>query len=167
MNRAHIFKQKAVERRQSVAVEKTLPSGLQAKLCRPSLEVWLMTGRIPQAFTKKVLELTENGQTKPATSEVLKRLTGGDLAASLIFVRDFVRETLVSPVIVTDRAPDYDRDEIAPTDMEEADFLWIFQWAISGSPDIPVELKGGKETSVGALGRFSRKRARARSGADK
>jgi hypothetical protein len=167
MNRAQLFKQKREETRQKVAVPHTLPgSGIEVMLCRPDLETWMLSGRIPQAFTSKVLQAHGGGKKKMDEDALLKSLEGRDLVASLVFVRDFVRETLVSPKIVTDRLPDYDADEIAPSDLEKDDLLYIFRWAMAGAPDIPVALNGGGETSVKALGDFPGGRAGHSAGAD-
>lgn len=167
-SRAQAFRESTQARRQAAAVELTLPqSGLKVLALRPSLEVWMMSGRIPQAFTQKILELFGSGE-KPSAQKVLDAMRGPALMDSLIFVREFVKETLVSPRIVVGRPADPGQDEIEPTDIDEKDFAFIFQWAISGSPGVPVETAGG-EVSVEALDRFPRQRSRrgARAGQQK
>jgi len=160
-NRAQFFRTKKQTRQKELAVRVTLPSsGAEVLLHRPSLEVWMMSGRIPQALTQKVLEMFGSGE-KPKASEVLKRMQeegGKALQDSLIFVRDLVSATLVSPRLIVPsihgREADPEKDEIDPTDLETTDFAFIFSWAVSGSAGVPVTTTEGS-VSVDALSNFS------------
>src|SRR2546423_10508741 len=164
MNRAQSYREKTQAAREVQAKEIPLPSGMMVLAARIDLVDWLSTGMLPQVFVEEVLKIVEDGR-KPTTSEVLRRAKGKAIIESLIFMRNIVQATLVSPRLVM--RPDPEKDEIAPHELTKEDFAFIFQWQMAGAPDIPVPMKGGKQTSVGALRKFRRRRAVPNSRADK
>jgi hypothetical protein len=58
--------------------------------------------------------------------------------------------SVVTPKIVTDKAPDYDAGEIAPEDLSTADLIWIYNYVINGveiALDDNAALGTGADTS--------------------
>ena len=172
-NRALLFQQRRQERHASLATRLTLPSsGVEVLVARPDLEVWIMSGRLPQALTAKVLELFGKGEN-PSPAAVLKSMQeagGTAMMDSLVFVREFVRATLVSPRLVVPaldgRHADPEKDEIAPEDLDKDDFIYILHWAMGGGGGAPVQTEGG-EVTHDALATFRDKRRGRSAGADK
>src|SRR2546423_15354210 len=99
MNRAQSYREKTQAAREVQAKEIPLPSGMMVLAARIDLVDWLSTGMLPQVFVEEVLKIVEDGR-KPTSSEVLRRAKGKAIIESLIFMRNIVQATLVSPRLV-------------------------------------------------------------------
>lgn len=142
--------QEAEARRERQTVPLLLPSGAVIEACRPPLESWLMTGKLPFNLVRQFLSAhpaeTAEQQSLGAAAEnpeaVLK---------SLLAVQQIVCATVVRPRIVED--PQGGEDEIAPSDVPDEDFFFIYRWALNGSASLPVATTEG-EVSAATLATF-------------
>lgn len=96
-----------------------------------------------------------DGKSLPFAQMVarLEQLDDNELASMMVFAREVVIASLVSPRLVAKPSPGIE-DEIGPDDIDVQDFWYIFDWAMQGGPEIPVETKEG-ETTVAAVENFS------------
>lgn len=115
--------------------EHALPSGAVVLLRRPDITALIMeseTGDVPEAFTAQVLD-----SLKPKTGRKNGRKEGfewqpeaSDLPVISRFMTLIIRAAFVSPRIVDN--PDYEADQIAMSDLTQADKQWVFGWAMPG-----------------------------------
>lgn len=129
-----------------------LPSGAIVEARRLPLDAWLLSGRLPDAFVADVIKTLKE---KPTTGAELPFVKAEDLKPEevemfLSTARDIVTATVVRPRIVEIATAD---DEISAADVPDDDFLFLFDWAMKGSPDVPVAMAAGM-TSAGALSNF-------------
>lgn len=114
----------------------TLPSGLVAKLRRPSMLKLIAQapeGAVPASF-RNMLQARAAGNKNRASDIPLAEM---DAAMRYVAAAAFVQ-----PVVVPDGdVPDYERDEIALDDIDPADIQFVFTWvSITGAGiTAPVE----------------------------
>ncbi len=112
-----------------------VPSGFEWELKPPDLQGYIMTGRLPQSLLTQFLSAAER---RGMTPEELKKaavkkfeeepIKAEEGVASLIFMRELVREACVNPRIVVGGTGD---DEIDPTEVDPEDFKFIVDWCLS------------------------------------
>lgn len=122
---------------------------------RIPLQLWVRSGRLPQALLKQMLE-ARNGEDSSVNAD---RMTPQEIVASINFQRDAVCGSLVEPRIV-DHGEELKEGELRYSyicegrpDLVDA----IVQWVLAGSPGVPLRVKEG-EMSVNALSTFPDKR---------
>lgn len=106
--------------------EVTLPSGFAFFLRRLNKQFFIKNGRIPESLLKIGLEVW--GNSGKVSEDTLKAATAEDTLKALCFMRDAVRLACHSPRIVEKPIAD---DEIAPSELSEADFDFIFAYSVS------------------------------------
>lgn len=111
---------------------------------RVSMETYLATGRIPQ----RLASLLSND---PDTAEA-SEWTVADLTSLGNFARMVITDAVVRPKIVYDDRP-LKAGEISVADLPQGWLDQVYQWALHGAANLPVETVGG-ETSVAALETF-------------
>lgn len=101
-----------------------LKSGSVFELRRPNLQVWVMTGRVPQSLLEGAQKAwQEQGKVEPGKK-------GFSIAAdSGVFFVNLVQYCTVSPRLV--EFPDPDKNEIGPETMLDEDFFEIVGWAMN------------------------------------
>ena len=128
MNRAEQFRNRTEEH--------ALPSGATVLLRKPDITALIMesdTGDVPEAFTQQVLDSLN---PKPGRKNGRKehdfewRPEASDLPVISRFMTLIIRAAFVSPRIVDN--PDYEADQIAMSDLTQADKQWVFGWAMPG-----------------------------------
>lgn len=112
----------------------TMPSGFEWELKPPDINGYIMTGRLPQSLLDQFLAAAER---RGITPEELKNadvkrfeqtpINKEEGAASLIFMRELVREACVNPRIVVGGTGE---DEIDPTEVDPGDFKFIVDWCL-------------------------------------
>lgn len=132
MSKASEYKKKVAESRVNLPTETvTMPSGFEWELRRPDLQAWVLTGRLPQSLLEEGMkawrELKIVKGDVPNAEKLMAGMSDKDVLDSMIFMRELVRETCVNPRIGT--GP----DEIEPSEIDPADFMFIFQWATGGA----------------------------------
>ncbi|OLE52121.1 MAG: hypothetical protein AUG51_19380 [Acidobacteria bacterium 13_1_20CM_3_53_8] len=135
--------------KEAAAILLTLPSGLKVKAVRPDIETWVMSGRLPQVLLSEVVRAF--GSVEQNAASIENKLTGHQVLEAIVFMRDVVREAVVSPRIVIGADPN--KNEIEPTDLSKEDSNFIYMWAMAGAVGIPVQMKGGA-VSVETLRNF-------------
>lgn len=140
---------RAAAYRKTQGEEVLLPSGNQVLLRRPPLQVWLSNGRLPQTITAAAIESVQSGtEREQAQAEVMTRIansTPAEQQATLKFMVDVVTYAFVSPKLVIGATSD---DELDPSELEEADFNFVFAWATRSLPEQPVGNEGATVESV-------------------
>lgn len=150
---------KAVQSKPMELVDVTVPSGFVWKLRKPDLEGYIMTGRLPQSLVEQFLEAAERRGVVPSELQqanaerfIKTPLNKDESMASLIFVRELVREACVVPRIVIGGVGN---DEIDPTEVDPEDFKFIRDWCL-----LHLGVVG-----LGGLQKFPSRRQRRASGA--
>jgi hypothetical protein len=123
------------------------PSGNVYRVCKPLLSDVINCGILPENFTARTLQ-TLGGDSSTGD------LTDRDLLDSELAKQATVTVALLEPRVVENATGD---DEILYRDIPKADREYIYQWATRGLPEVPIELEGGKETTVGAVTSFPTK----------
>lgn len=108
------------KKRQSKTYQVKAPSGFLFTLCRPNLQTYLAGGQIPTGLLERIFEPDPSSATK-ATAE--------QQAASVIFMGTLVRQACINPRIVDNPKS---KDEIRFEDLDDEDFLFIFNWCKFG-----------------------------------
>lgn len=136
-------------------VDLALPSGATFTLRRPPLEVWTVSGKIPQALI--------SARTRESGTNC--EIGDDELLASIVFVRDALLYACVSPKLIPPTPEDdlagrreLGDDELWADELDPEDFEYLANWIKSGCPGVPVKTKGG-EVSLDDLSRFRQKRA--------
>lgn len=112
----------------------TMPSGFEWELKAPDLQGYIMTGRLPQSLLEQFLSSAERRGLTPEELQKIKvekfeekPISRDEGVASLIFMRELVREACVNPRIVVGGTGD---DEIDPTEVDPGDFKFIVDWCL-------------------------------------
>ncbi len=130
----------------------TAPSGLEYRVVRTSIEVYLEGGRLPENF---VLQLKRVARGE-ITAEKAQELTQPeDEIAYAKFVARLVQDSVVEPRIVTHPTNQDDEMDIADL-VTLGDYEWLVNCITGLVPDQPVATKTG-DTSVAALESFREK----------
>lgn len=126
---AEQYRQHAAQaKKEQPTVIKTLPSGSVFELRRPNLQVWVMTGRVPQSLLDAgVKAWKEQGKFPEKGKQQIQ--TPQSIADSGIFFLKLVQECTVNPRLV--EFPSSDGNEIGPDTMLDEDFFWIVNWAMN------------------------------------
>ena len=138
-------------RRLRQQVEKTadvvLPSGAVFTLRRPSLDLWIASGRMPQTFLKAMLE------AQNATLAAQVHFSADEQIDGIHFVRDLVCYACVNPRVAVHPQSE---DELDIAELSPEDYAFLSNWVQSGSPDVPVATATG-EVPQPAVARFQPK----------
>lgn len=130
--------------------EMTLPSGLVVLLRRPPLAKWIAAGEIPESFfaaASAALAAANGGE--PKQSEGTADVT---MEEAMSLGLKIAEAAFVWPKLVKGAAED-SPDEMDPETLHMADVFVITNWALRGSPGLPVPAAGGG-LSVEALRSF-------------
>ncbi|MFZ9311171.1 MAG: hypothetical protein ACO24O_06695 [Arenimonas sp.] len=146
MNAAEYRKRAAEKPSQTADI--TLPSGFVATLRRPPLQMWIQAGKVPQSLLRKML--AARGQTAPGA------ISEEEALQAMVFLRDAVVFAFVFPRLVLGADP-ADETALDPSELDPADFEFVAQWVMQGSPGIPVAMEGG-QVSTDDLSRFRERR---------
>jgi hypothetical protein len=112
-----------------------VPSGFKWELKPPDLQGYVMTGRLPQSLLTQFLTVAEKRGMTPEeltgnkVQEKLaeKPLSADEGVASLIFMRELVREACVNPrIVIGGSGP----DELDPIEVDPDDFKFIVDWCL-------------------------------------
>jgi hypothetical protein len=126
-------------------------SGLRGEFRRLSIMEWMRRGKLPQFFVDSMVSAKDVQGKKLVESE----MTTADLLSWQNLKRDFVCAATVSPKIVAEdrelKEGEVSYDDLAERCPEVVE--GIVGWVLTGSPDIPVETKGG-ETSIDEIANF-------------
>lgn len=152
-------KKNEVVQRDQPTVPLLLPSGVTIEACRPPLDEWIASGRLPDSLVRTYLAAHPGPETEhaPAVEEVDQATA----LESITAMRRLVCATVVNPRVAENPETE---DVMALADMPTKDFFFIYQWALGGSPSLPVKTEEG-EVSAEALANF-RDKAGGRSTAD-
>lgn len=148
MSKAASYRKKLSEQ-PAITTELELPSGAIFTVRRPPLDVWIASGRIPQSFVKHLLD----AQGKPGGT---LDLTPDETLDALKFTREAILYAVVDPKLKIGATED-DETAIDPSELDPADFEFLAQWIMQGSPGVPVATKGGA-ASVSSLETFRQKK---------
>lgn len=136
-----------VKRERAVTV--TAPSGLQYRVVRPNMAVYLDGGRLPESF---VLLMNRVAANEVSADDAEKQMSPEDNLAYSKFVVSLIRECVVEPRIVNH--PTDDDDELDVGDVAAiGDFDFLSMYLSGLVPDQPVKTKEG-DTSVESLEAF-------------
>lgn len=136
-----------VKRERAVTV--TAPSGIEYRVVRTGIEVYLEGGRLPENFVLQ-LKRVARGEISPQQAQSLTKPE--DEIAYAKFVARLVQESVIEPRIVT-HATDQD-GEIDIAELTAInDYEYLVNWITGLIPDQPVMTDAG-ETSVAALENF-------------
>lgn len=143
MSRSDDYRTAVAKARATEAVEFVAPSGFTWKLRRPGIGAFLATGRVPQSLLETGMKAWQAQGKMPASASP-PEMNAEDTMASLIFMREIVREACVSPRIAVGSS---DPDTIDPAEMFEADFMAIFEWVVTGGENAAVlrNFRAGQE----------------------
>jgi len=119
----------------------TLPSGMTIRVCRPRLQVWMMSGRLPDNLISLIL--TPDQVAADAEIDPEKALEQAKRAGE--FVKEIVFKTVVEPKIV-EQETDAD-DEMWFGDLSDADMQHIVAHAKGMLPDQKVPTTNGDLTA--------------------
>jgi hypothetical protein len=148
MSKASAYRAKKAEKRSERPTGKiTLPSGAEWVVCRPPLEVWIASGKFPQAFLKSTMEGGAGGAA-------VEQISDDDALKAIVFVRDAILEAVVEPRLVVGTT---NEDELDPSEIEPEDFTFLTKWIMANCPGVPVETRGG-QVAVDDLKTFRQKR---------
>ena len=118
---------------------KTLPSGATIRIRRPSLFALSRSGHVPNPLAIEVIKwFAVDAPDSTSPEDTAKQYR--ENAAAYVGV---AAASVTAPKIVTDKAPDYDKGEIAPEDLSTADLIWIYQFVVNG-----VEIALGGDTDA-------------------
>ena len=101
---------------------------------------------MPQTLTSKVAKQHANGASK---EQVAAQMSDAEIMFSLDFMRRVVVESVVEPRLV-DIVVDPE-EEIALTEIPDADYQFIFQWATGQLDAVPATKQGA---TVGSVSNF-------------
>lgn len=113
----------------------TLPSGAVFTLRRPSLDLWVASGRMPQNFLKAMLE------AQNATLAAQINFSAEEQMDGIHFVRDLVCYACVNPRVAVN--PDSE-DVLDLGELSPEDYQFLANWVQVGSPDVPVATATGE-----------------------
>lgn len=131
----------------------TLPSGARARLRAVALETFILRGqRMPQSLTSKVANQHAAGKN---ANQIAAQMSQDELMFSLEFMRRVVVESVVEPRLV-DAVINPD-EEIALTEIPDADYQFIFQWATNQLDESPATEQGA---TVGSVAGFRHRKQR-------
>ena len=136
-----------LRQQREVTADVTLPSGAVFTLRRPSLDLWIASGRMPQTFLRAMLE------TQQATPGAQVVFSAEETMDGIHFVRDLVCFACVSPRVATNPASE---DVLDLAELDAADYQFLASWVQSGSPDVPVTTENGEVPQEG-VARFRQK----------
>jgi hypothetical protein len=136
-----------LRQQREVTADVTLPSGAVFTLRRPSLDLWIASGRMPQTFLRAMLE------TQQATPGAQVVFSAEETMDGIHFVRDLVCFACVSPRVATNPASE---DVLDLAELDAADYQFLASWVQAGSPDVPVQTESGEVPQDG-IGRFRQK----------
>jgi len=105
----------------------TLKSGSVFELCRPNIQTWVMTGRVPQSLLEAGIKAWKEQGKVPVSAQ---KGSPSIVTDSAIFFVRLVQECTVNPKLV--EFPDPDKNEIGPETMLDEDFWEIVGWAMTG-----------------------------------
>jgi len=136
-----------LRQQREVTAEVTLPSGAVFTLRRPSLDLWIASGRMPQTFLRAMLE------TQQATPGAQVVFSAEETMVGIHFVRDLVCFACVSPRVAINPASE---DVLDLAELDAADYQFLASWVQAGSPDVPVTTENGEVPQEG-VARFRQK----------
>lgn len=130
----------------------TCPSGQKVQVRRPGPEFMLRVGKYARTFTALKDQVTISAQDPTEHYlETIAKLDDEELAALMVFAREYVAASLVEPKLSRD--PNYDAGEIGPDDLPMADFWFLFGHGMSGFEGLAVPV-GETEVQVSDLESF-------------
>ena len=131
--------------------EVTMPSGAEFTLRRVNLAAFLQSGQLPDSFVAKLVKMGGKSQTE--LEAIASEMSVDERLADLRFTGLIVKDALVSPRISHDPKED---DEIAFSELEDADMQFIIQWAfqsqMGGVEGENVAKFRGKQTGNAPVG---------------
>lgn len=136
-----------LRQQREVTADVTLPSGAVFTLRRPSLDLWIASGRMPQTFLRAMLE------TQQATPGAQVVFSAEETMDGIHFVRDLVCFACVSPRVATNPTSE---DVLDLAELDAADYQFLASWVQAGSPDVPVQTESGEVPQEG-VARFRQK----------
>ena len=129
-----------LRQQREVTADVTLPSGAVFTLRRPSLDLWIASGRMPQTFLRAMLE------TQQATPGAQVVFSAEETMDGIHFVRDLVCFACVSPRVAINPASE---DVLDLAELDATDYQFLASWVQSGSPDVPVQTESGEVPQEG------------------
>lgn len=118
-------KARAKEQTHVLHLKKT---GATVVVRKVDLAPFLASGNLPMHLVAQAVEAMsdENGAEFEAAS---LEMTAKDQIKTLVFMRDVVQQSMVSPRIVVNPQTD---DEISPEEMDWNDFVQVYEWNMGG-----------------------------------
>lgn len=155
MSKANVWREKAKHRTATAAQMLTLPSGMEVKARRPSIEGLMIAGRLPEYITREYL----GGKMKKATlEEVTAKVEeeGVDGDAMLEYMRFLVCETCIEPRVVMEGAADDDDEKVNVKELPPHDLDYLYKFAVNQLPEATVATvhMGSGALTVGAVNNF-------------
>jgi hypothetical protein len=128
----------------------TCPSGQVVQVRRPGPEFTFRAGRIARTFSKvhSPTEVAIASSDNPLS--VIENMSDEELSNLMVFGRDLICATVVSPKIVLHPREGF--DEIGPDDIGN-DFWFLFNYVLAGFTGIKVPV-GGEEVEIKDLETF-------------
>lgn len=150
--KANIWREKAKHRAAVVAQMLTLPSGMEVKVRRPSIEGLMIAGRLPEYVTREFLSAKVKKRTLAEIAEKVED-DGIDGTAAIQYMRFLVCETCVEPRVVLEGAAEDDDETVNVTELPAHDLAYLFKFATNELPEALVaSVEGG--STVGAVRSF-------------
>lgn len=120
------YHQKRDAKRAAKAYQVKVPSGAIFTLCKPNINLFLASGKLPQSYIEKLMSFERKNGDEIA--ETYKEFSPAELAADTLFLGLIVRAACVNPKIV-----DYPKNEteLEFSDLDDEDLMFIFRWAVN------------------------------------
>lgn len=119
-------------------------------LCRPELDIYMMSGQLPAAFTTMIMEAAKKGKVSREDAEKkVEEMSDEEFEKTIYFMRDITMAAFVAPKMVL-KVKDPSK-EVPVSVLRRSTLEEVFKWVMEGAPDVPVKTEGGGETTIGAL----------------
>lgn len=121
----------------------------------------LMAGELPESFARQILE-AKRQELPPDKDAALEKAMEKAMALSveekqenIEFQKTVAQRVCLSPRLVFREAVDDDEIDLRGVPFSGDLIIALFEWAMDLSPEVPVKLVDGEETTVKAVENFS------------
>lgn len=99
---------------------------------RSMLAMAAKLGHVPNPLSAEIMRLLAMGQPDDLTPEPRQVEIFAKNARAFL---ELFALTVLEPKLILDREPDYDRGEIAPSDIYDADLIWLYFTYLEGAAE--------------------------------
>lgn len=129
-------------------IEIELPSNRTVLIRRPPLMAWAVGGTIPPFFTQDVREAWARTRESGPLEEI-DSLEGEQLADALKIIRGLALWAFVDPRL--EEGAMGEGGAVDPAFLTEADWHFLGQWFMQGSPGVPVRMQTAEGEEAGSV----------------